>query len=280
MSDDPQLTLEAQKAIRAYLIKLFAIPTVLLTLISFVFGFLINRGAEQEAKLAATQKLIDEVNEFLKQIMDKRVDAQSTLTQISTLVQRAAELQIRVDTLSAMKDAATIVDSLANTLKNDSTFKKDILSSVNTGALADVVAARLRSDAGFKSSLAASMTNTYSQTGSPMESLGDCPDANAPKKYEACIWIEGGLDKTYYEAENLCASKGGRLCTAEEVKAAQVKGAEWCNWGWCADVDPNNANRALIAYPMQSAKQGCGKAGFNSSFAVKDIHGYGANCCK
>ena len=76
----------------------------------------------------------------------------------------------------------------------------------------------------------------------------------------------------------MCKTKGGRLCKVEEVQKAQTKDAEWCNWGWCEDLDPKDQKRAAIAFPMKSKDAGCGDKGLNMTFVSKSLQ-YGANCC-
>jgi hypothetical protein len=89
---EPRLTLQAEKAIRNYLIKLLAVPSVIVTILSFMLGFLINTGAIKKAEFDAVKKFTEtldtirnKVDAFRENLIDKRLEAQSTLDKITKL---------------------------------------------------------------------------------------------------------------------------------------------------------------------------------------------------
>ena len=68
MNNDSSLSLEAQQKIRDYLIKIFAIPGILITFLSFAAGFFIKDVALAKAEFDANQKVTDGVAKALDRI--------------------------------------------------------------------------------------------------------------------------------------------------------------------------------------------------------------------
>ena len=54
MNGEHLLTLESKEAIRNYLLKLFTIPAVAITVLSFLVGFLVQDVAQTKANLEAS----------------------------------------------------------------------------------------------------------------------------------------------------------------------------------------------------------------------------------
>lgn len=113
-----------------------------------------------------------------------------------------------------------------------------------------------------------------------------CHDPRWVDTVGSCIFnlLPGeGYTLTYGAAAAMCAAHGARLCTLSEVQAAYGKGAEWCAWGWVADIVAGGEDltevTGTIAYPMQTTQEGC-QAGMNFTDG-HDIttSNYGANCC-
>jgi hypothetical protein len=113
-----------------------------------------------------------------------------------------------------------------------------------------------------------------------------CDDPDAVDKYGFCIFHAnpGRYSLTYGAAAAYCAARGARLCTLAEVSDAQSKGAEWCSWGWVEDMTRGASNfdtRGTMAFPMQSARDGCGqKSGIITRTNINVLqNNAGANCC-
>lgn len=113
-----------------------------------------------------------------------------------------------------------------------------------------------------------------------------CADPKWVDKTGQCIFHAnpGRYALNYGAAAAYCTAKGARLCTRAELNAAQQKGAEWCSWGWVADLSRGDSNfdmRGQMAFPMQSGRSGCGnKAGVIERLNIHVLEGNaGANCC-
>ncbi len=105
-----------------------------------------------------------------------------------------------------------------------------------------------------------------------------CPNPDSIEKHGFCIWHIGEYNKTFFEAAKACKTLGARLCSLNEVSAAQAAGAEWCSAGWVSNRN-ENGSKAFIAYPMQSNNTAsCGKAFFPHSLQELNTN-WGANCC-
>jgi len=94
---------------------------------------------------------------------------------------------------------------------------------------------------------------------------------------------EGKYSLNYGAAAALCTAHGARLCTLKEVEAAYSKGAEWCAWGWVADLKKGSTVvdiSGTVAYPMQSGASGGCSPGMNISPDQNIMTtNRGANCC-
>ncbi|WP_209427206.1 hypothetical protein [Pararhodobacter sp. SW119] len=87
----------------------------------------------------------------------------------------------------------------------------------------------------------------------------------------------------YGAAVAMCAARGARLCRLEEVQQAFERGAEWCAWGWIAEVVRGQSVTDIsgtIVYPWQQAEtSGCAQ-GMNIRTGQDIIRGnWGATCC-
>lgn len=76
-------------------------------------------------------------------------------------------------------------------------------------------------------------------------------------------------------AKQACVELSGTLCTFNDLEVAYEDGVEWCAMGFVADKG------AMMYFPMQSVKQGCGRKGLNGP-RKKSYGGVGkgnAWCC-
>ena len=109
------LTHEAKEAIRSYMIKLIALPGVLLTIISFSMGFFVKDWAYQKAYNAAYSEafssVIKEVSDLSKEVGGSTKDAKSAVDQANNLV-------------TLIEVAATEVDVIKGKIKTAEAFQK------------------------------------------------------------------------------------------------------------------------------------------------------------
>lgn len=87
---------------------------------------------------------------------------------------------------------------------------------------------------------------------------------------------------TYEDAKAVCKALGGRLATADEVKDAYYKGADWCNYGW--------SEGQMVLYPTQKDsweriqkgpkkdRNSCGRPGVNGGYFENPELRFGVNC--
>lgn len=115
-----------------------------------------------------------------------------------------------------------------------------------------------------------------------------CAEPSSVDSYGFCIFHRnpGRYTLNFGAATAACRAEGARLCTLAEVERAHQKKAEWCSWGWVSKRDDKDtgawsSKTGTIAFPMQSTKSGCGKAGVNVEAKPKVGPGsyWGANCC-
>ena len=104
-----------------------------------------------------------------------------------------------------------------------------------------------------------------------------CPDNTARQKYGFCIWQ--GQDRSFYESAEYCATQGARLCSLEEVSAANAAGGEWCDVGWVSNHEWNGGAMLIGA---QYTHRNCPK--FGSSTIVRRTRSKDSRnnfyCCK
>jgi len=71
--------------------------------------------------------------------------------------------------------------------------------------------------------------------------------------------IGGGFSSAAAAAE-ACGQYGAQLATLQQLQRDFHYGAEWCNWGFVADADPDG--NPILAYPMQQGNvPGCSNDG-------------------
>jgi hypothetical protein len=87
---------------------------------------------------------------------------------------------------------------------------------------------------------------------------------------------------TYTDSAPLCKALGAELATYEQVKDAQVHGADWCNYGW--------VKGQMVVYPTQEStwkklqegpvdqRTACGRPGMNGGYFDNPDMRFGVNC--
>ena len=152
---DYQLTLEIEKEIRSYLMKILIPVSTVLAAVGFLIGFIISEYAEivaisegqnieqkaleridniandtQKRLLDVSQKLYSDQQEFTKSILSEQSKARETLNKIKTLAKEATELDKKVSQLKAIENAQEVINGVTSELKNDKDFKNEITSDV------------------------------------------------------------------------------------------------------------------------------------------------------
>jgi hypothetical protein len=87
---------------------------------------------------------------------------------------------------------------------------------------------------------------------------------------------------TYSDASAVCSAMNAELATFEQVKEAQEKGADWCNYGWVKGqmaVFPTSKDtyEKLQKGPAEH-RNACGKPGINGGFFDNPDLRFGVNC--
>lgn len=122
--------------------------------------------------------------------------------------------------------------------------------------------------------------NSGSSSGSNDGGGGDPPSKG--KAAEGAFHVSDGR-YTYAEAETVCAARGAKLATLQQIEDAYKNGDEWCDYGWSADM--------MGLWPTQQAswderqklgtaaeRQACGKPGVNGGHMGSASLELGVNC--
>ena len=87
---------------------------------------------------------------------------------------------------------------------------------------------------------------------------------------------------TYSDASAVCSAMGAELATFEQVKEAQEKGADWCNYGWVKGqmaVFPTQKDTyEKLQKGSAEYRNACGKPGVNGGFFDNPDLRFGVNC--
>ena len=131
---EPVLNLESKEAIRGYLLKLIAVPTIILAAISFLIGFLIREGATQSAYTEAyTKAYSSATQEFLRmsQSATETVEtAKGAKRQVDDLLKDVKEVS---KVAEALKEAKNLVEDTSKRLSTDPKFVASVTAGIGTG---------------------------------------------------------------------------------------------------------------------------------------------------
>jgi hypothetical protein len=133
---DRKLTLEAREAVRAYVLKLAALPVVAVSILSFALGFGVNEAARGAAYAAA-------YSAASKSALDQVAAAAHAGSKADSARERIERIEARLETVSnrANKSATAVEQEL----KRVQAFSAEKLSEMATA---------LAKDGGFRTSLA------------------------------------------------------------------------------------------------------------------------------
>jgi len=128
-----ELTCKSKEAIRGYLLRLFTLPAIAVSVLSFLLGFAIREGAAGRALADAIKDVLPQITATAQAASDAsasaeraKISAQATLSdaeQLASRLKRLDELQ------RALQESEKLVTTLAATLSNDGAFKKQIVAT-------------------------------------------------------------------------------------------------------------------------------------------------------
>ena len=115
-SDTTKLTLEAERAIRAYLLKLVLPSGAILVGVSFVLGFLIQHGAQNQAAKETFQAAIPEMLKAVADVEAAKNDARRTAEELKNVRAEAEVISGKIKTADAFTRTETQVKLIAEAL--------------------------------------------------------------------------------------------------------------------------------------------------------------------
>jgi hypothetical protein len=113
---EPQLTEKSKAAIRGYLLKLFALPAIILAILSFMLGFSIREGATSRALTQALDKIWPEIEKATQTAAAATASAEQTKIEAARTKEELQQTKALQDALQK-KDA--LVAELAPIIKAD-----------------------------------------------------------------------------------------------------------------------------------------------------------------
>lgn|GEM_PF-6220951 len=165
---EPELTCESKEAIRGYLLRLFTLPAIAVSVLSFILGLAIREGATGRALAEATKDVLPQITSATKAASDASAsaeraklstekilsDAEQTATKAAAANELAAyagasaeraklsaekiltdaeetagKLKRLGELQSALQKTETLVTELADTLSKDASFKQQIITA-------------------------------------------------------------------------------------------------------------------------------------------------------
>lgn len=168
-ASSPRLTLEAEKAVRNYVLKLAIIPSVGLAALSFAVGFGINEVARSAAYKETYSVVSKEVVQSVRDVSTAttkaetaKAQAEKLLTEVTMIKESATILKADVErTLRGAKEVDSILltqfENLATKLVDNQAFRAS-LAMVSEDRFAGLTR-RLESIEGLRSTLASDVLN-------------------------------------------------------------------------------------------------------------------------
>ncbi len=133
---ETQLDPKAKEAIRKYLIQIFTIPAIGLSIISFGLGYMIDKGAElsaEEKVLAEIEKSREKLNDFYYEASKKNLETQKLLIDANSAKESVNELLKNKEMLEKLDGAEKTLNEMTQRLvKNPILIKKIKSSFYNT----------------------------------------------------------------------------------------------------------------------------------------------------
>jgi hypothetical protein len=133
MCTEPTLTLQAEKAIRSYLVKIFILPSALLTVIAFLLGYFIKDVAQskaiyevgkdaQQQVVRVMQGIYDNMFEFREKTTSLKLKAEESLQTTLAMKNEAADIHLSLETLKTFKESKDLLAGIVQNLKQDTHF--------------------------------------------------------------------------------------------------------------------------------------------------------------
>ncbi len=122
MTETAELTLESEKAIRGYVLKLFALPGIVAMLITFFLGYFVRDVrdvAEEKAELEAMVRVHAELFEFERGASALRAKAETTFDATLETLEDIEELNTKAKTYEGMAEVGDFVTAVSASLSSD-----------------------------------------------------------------------------------------------------------------------------------------------------------------
>ncbi len=129
---DAELTLEAKQAIRNYLLKLVALPALLLSILSFVLGYAFQQASTANA-LAEDMKILPALvnsSSAAQSASEKANDVKSKTEKVfADTTQLFDQMKKLGDFQTLLKQPENLVSDLAKKVLDDKTFKQEVIAA-------------------------------------------------------------------------------------------------------------------------------------------------------
>ena len=143
--EEPELDYRAKAAVRGYMLRLVAIPGVLVTVLSFVVGFLLRDVAMKTAEVEANKRYEIQLTQFVNRLDDEKVriindtaesrekakiaakKAEQLATETKDTVLKIDRLHSSLKSLEAVNTSTDTISEVVNVLKSDDIFLKEAL---------------------------------------------------------------------------------------------------------------------------------------------------------
>ena len=132
MSDEEELTIYQEKAIRAYVLKLCVIPPIFVAIIAGVIGWSLHTATDntvQEKKNEMSQSYIAEYKSFLVEAQSLKTDALTARTEAQNVTAEAKKLLAEVEEargninlVSSLKGVHDLPEGVAEKLRKNPSF--------------------------------------------------------------------------------------------------------------------------------------------------------------
>jgi hypothetical protein len=138
-SNDPEVPLShaAKSAIRAYMLSMIAVPTIILTALSGLGGFVFAKSQEvvyQTALLDAKTKAVNELAEVQRSLSVITAESQAARTLMKRdqddIQASVSTMKATFDSLQGAKDIATLIARLDETLGKSTPFQEAVARQV------------------------------------------------------------------------------------------------------------------------------------------------------
>ena len=132
MNNNSSLSLEAQGLVRAYILKLLAIPGILVVILSFILGFFIQetaqKGAYQDAYVKASEAITPIIMKTASDAAIAASEAEGAKKNASEIMNEVQAIYEKIKTSELLTSTETQIDSIASNLL----AREDFLVRVNS----------------------------------------------------------------------------------------------------------------------------------------------------